>query len=422
MGIFDIFKKANTIECSKCHAMVKKTEVLMIDGKMCCLDCRNKMLEKIQQKSYKKYENNEFKMTVEDVFLIKNIGVVLTGKIEEGTIRLGDVVTISGKEYKVKKIDMMRKSLDYAEKGDNIGLFVDSFEPNNFKRGDIIAKSDKKTKNTFVCSVCKRELPLKYRHNEIYCSDCAQNKKEVTAETKKMVGDAINEELRSSGIVPLYKVYEAFRDKANTDDVYCERIPELIKTYKELYRQNADDEKTNKSFNDLMNELNRSLLVVPFSYNEDFEFDNDKVLHMSNRAGRKLTVDSIVYRAKKMTAEQVSNLFWQVDENGFPSPDFDWMDITRIHGSEGFSFKENRDRKSMMYINTLGEPPEQDLPCFTDVQKLLEFCKECTNLHITLYTLADIADTVNRDSIRGFVINPTTDSHCFISKNVFVKR
>jgi len=70
-----------------------------------------------------------FRMTVEDVFAIRNRGVVATGRVEGGTLRVGDTVQIDGAlEARVDAIEVFRKSIDEAKVGDNIGVLFKGIE------------------------------------------------------------------------------------------------------------------------------------------------------------------------------------------------------------------------------------------------------------------------------------------------------
>jgi elongation factor Tu len=60
-----------------------------------------------------------FRMTVEDVFVIRNRGVVATGRVESGTLRVGDTVQINGTlEWRVDGLEVFRKSIDEAKAGE----------------------------------------------------------------------------------------------------------------------------------------------------------------------------------------------------------------------------------------------------------------------------------------------------------------
>lgn len=86
-----------------------------------------------------------FLMSVEDVFSIKGRGTVATGRVERGKLNLNEEVEIIGlKETKkavVTGIEMFRKSLDYAQAGDNVGILLRGVEKDDIERGQVLAKS-----------------------------------------------------------------------------------------------------------------------------------------------------------------------------------------------------------------------------------------------------------------------------------------
>jgi len=83
-----------------------------------------------------------FRMTVEDVFVIRNRGVVATGKVEGGSLRVGDTVQIDGSlEATVDAIEVFRKSIDQANVGDNIGVLFKKLEKSQVDRGSVLTSS-----------------------------------------------------------------------------------------------------------------------------------------------------------------------------------------------------------------------------------------------------------------------------------------
>jgi translation elongation factor EF-Tu-like GTPase len=83
-----------------------------------------------------------FRMTVEDVFVIRNRGVVATGRVESGTLRVGDTVQIDGTlEARVDAIEIFRKSIDEANVGDNIGVLFKGVEKGQLDRGSMLTSS-----------------------------------------------------------------------------------------------------------------------------------------------------------------------------------------------------------------------------------------------------------------------------------------
>ncbi len=85
-----------------------------------------------------------FLMSVEDVFTISGRGTVVTGRVERGQLRLNDEVEIVGLKDTQKTvatgIEMFRKSLDYAEAGDNAGVLLRGISREDVERGQVLAK------------------------------------------------------------------------------------------------------------------------------------------------------------------------------------------------------------------------------------------------------------------------------------------
>ena len=85
-----------------------------------------------------------FLMSIEDVFTITGRGTVVTGRVERGQLKLNDEVEIVGlkdtKKTVVTGIEMFRKSLDYAEAGDNAGVLLRGIAREDVERGQVLAK------------------------------------------------------------------------------------------------------------------------------------------------------------------------------------------------------------------------------------------------------------------------------------------
>jgi translation elongation factor EF-Tu-like GTPase len=80
-----------------------------------------------------------FRMTVEDVFVIRNRGVVATRRVASGALRIGDTVQIDGTlEAPVEGIEVFRKSIDEAKAGDNIGVLFKGIEKGQLDRGSVL--------------------------------------------------------------------------------------------------------------------------------------------------------------------------------------------------------------------------------------------------------------------------------------------
>ena len=85
-----------------------------------------------------------FLMSIEDVFTITGRGTVVTGRVERGQLRLNDEVEIVGlkdtQKTVVTGIEMFRKTLDYAEAGDNAGVLLRGISREDVERGQVLAK------------------------------------------------------------------------------------------------------------------------------------------------------------------------------------------------------------------------------------------------------------------------------------------
>ncbi len=85
-----------------------------------------------------------FLMPVEDVFSIEGRGTVATGRIERAKVQVGDALEIVGLRDTTKTVvtgvEMFRKTLDYGEAGDNVGLLLRGLKRNDIERGQVMAK------------------------------------------------------------------------------------------------------------------------------------------------------------------------------------------------------------------------------------------------------------------------------------------
>jgi translation elongation factor EF-Tu-like GTPase len=80
-----------------------------------------------------------FSMTVEDVFVIAGRGLVATGRVESGTLRVGEEVQLDGGvSARVDAIEKFRKTLDEAVAGENVGLLLSSLTKGQIGRGTVL--------------------------------------------------------------------------------------------------------------------------------------------------------------------------------------------------------------------------------------------------------------------------------------------
>jgi elongation factor Tu len=94
-----------------------------------------------------------FLMPIEDVFTITGRGTVVTGRVEQGKIEVGNDVEIVGIHDKTEKtvvtgLEMFQKSLDFAQAGDNAGALLRGIKREDVERGQVLAKPGSITPHT----------------------------------------------------------------------------------------------------------------------------------------------------------------------------------------------------------------------------------------------------------------------------------
>jgi len=98
-------------------------------------------------------EDKPFLMSIEDVFSIKGRGTVGTGRIERGTVKVGDEVEIVGlmkapRKTVVTGVEMFQKTLEKGIAGDNVGVLLRGIERTDLERGQVLAKPGSITPHT----------------------------------------------------------------------------------------------------------------------------------------------------------------------------------------------------------------------------------------------------------------------------------
>ena len=97
-------------------------------------------------------EDMPFLMPVEDVFTISGRGTVATGRVERGELKLNEPVEIVGikdtQNTVVTGIEMFRKSMDFCEAGDNVGLLLRGIKREDIERGQVLCKPGSVTPHT----------------------------------------------------------------------------------------------------------------------------------------------------------------------------------------------------------------------------------------------------------------------------------
>ncbi|MDA1216658.1 MAG: elongation factor Tu [Chloroflexi bacterium] len=98
-------------------------------------------------------KDKAFMMPIEDVFSIKGRGTVVTGRVERGTVKVGEEVEIIGLQEETQKsvvtgIEMFHKQLEIGEAGDNAGILLRGIEREAVTRGMVLAKPKSITPHT----------------------------------------------------------------------------------------------------------------------------------------------------------------------------------------------------------------------------------------------------------------------------------
>jgi len=94
-----------------------------------------------------------FLMPIEDVFSITGRGTVVTGRVEQGQVKVGEEIEIVGIHEKTTKtvctgVEMFRKLLDEGQAGDNIGVLLRGIDKEDVERGQVLSKPGSITPHT----------------------------------------------------------------------------------------------------------------------------------------------------------------------------------------------------------------------------------------------------------------------------------
>jgi elongation factor Tu len=93
-----------------------------------------------------------FLMPVEDVFSISGRGTVVTGRVEQGIVKVGEEIEIIGLKDTIKTtctgVEMFRKLLDQGQAGDNVGILLRGTKREDVERGQVLAKPGSITPHT----------------------------------------------------------------------------------------------------------------------------------------------------------------------------------------------------------------------------------------------------------------------------------
>ena len=97
-------------------------------------------------------KDRPFLMPIEDVFSISGRGTVVTGRVEQGVVNVGDEIEIVGikdtQKTTITGVEMFRKLLDSGEAGDNIGALLRGTKREEVERGQVLCKPGSITPHT----------------------------------------------------------------------------------------------------------------------------------------------------------------------------------------------------------------------------------------------------------------------------------
>ncbi len=109
--------------------------------------CINELMDAVDEyiPTPDRLADKDFLMPIEDVMTISGRGTVATGRVERGTAKVGDQMEIVGIRPErlsttITGLEMFRKSLDYAQAGDNIGALLRGIDRSQIERGQVLAK------------------------------------------------------------------------------------------------------------------------------------------------------------------------------------------------------------------------------------------------------------------------------------------
>jgi elongation factor Tu len=96
--------------------------------------------------------DKDFLMPIEDIFSISGRGTVVTGRVEQGVVKVGEEVEIVGirptQKTVITGVEMFKKLLDQGQAGDNVGLLLRGTGRDDVERGQVVSKPKSITPHT----------------------------------------------------------------------------------------------------------------------------------------------------------------------------------------------------------------------------------------------------------------------------------
>jgi elongation factor Tu len=148
-----------------------------------------------------------FLMAVEDVFSITGRGTVATGRVERGTIKVGDNIELIGltdtKATTVTGLEMFQKTLEESVAGDNVGILLRGIQKNDVQRGMVLAKPGSITPHTnFESQVYVLNKEEGGRHTPFFPGYRPQFYVRTTDVTGKVIAFTADDGSKSDIVIP----------------------------------------------------------------------------------------------------------------------------------------------------------------------------------------------------------------------------
>jgi elongation factor Tu len=148
-----------------------------------------------------------FLIAVEDVFSITGRGTVATGRVERGTIKVGDNIELIGltdtKATTVTGLEMFQKTLEESVAGDNVGILLRGIQKNDVQRGIVLAKPGSITPHTnFEAQVYVLNKEEGGRHTPFFPGYRPQFYVRTTDVTGKVIAFTADDGSKSDIVIP----------------------------------------------------------------------------------------------------------------------------------------------------------------------------------------------------------------------------
>nr|AKZ21102.1 translational elongation factor Tu [Prasiola crispa] len=154
--------------------------------------------------------DKSFLMAIEDVFSITGRGTVATGRVERGSVKVGETIELVGlgntRTTTVTGLEMFQKTLDESVAGDNVGVLLRGVQKTDIERGMVIAKPGTITPHTkFESQVYVLKKEEGGRHTPFFCGYQPQfyvRTTDVTGKIDSFEGDNIDQTLTVKMVMP----------------------------------------------------------------------------------------------------------------------------------------------------------------------------------------------------------------------------